>query len=126
MPGLHGIGCSAPVKQKLSGGHAWHSPSAASPLTLPKRPAGHESAALLPADRLVRAPVPLARDGHASELAAAGAARLATHGRLGAATMPVRPYRAGSSATHTKETQPITCAPTTEEPSHGRAHALGY
>ena len=48
VPGLHAVGCSAPVLQKKPAAHLRHSPSTSSPLALPKRPAGHERAALLP------------------------------------------------------------------------------
>ena len=48
VPALHRSGCCAPVLQKLPAGQTWHWPAASSPLSLPKRPAGHESAALLP------------------------------------------------------------------------------
>ena len=63
VPALHCSGCCAPVLQKLPAGHAWHSPAASSPLALPKRPAGHESAALLPRGQYTPSP-------HASQLVA--------------------------------------------------------
>ena len=48
VPALHCSGCCAPVLQKLPAGHAWHPSAATSPISLPKRPAGHDCAALLP------------------------------------------------------------------------------
>ena len=48
VPGKHGVASAAPVPQKCPLGQGWHSSSVARPLSLPKRPAGHESAPLLP------------------------------------------------------------------------------
>merc|ERR1711995_180132 len=56
VPGAQSVGCCAPVLQKLPAGHAWHPSAASSPLSLPKRPAGHESAALLPSGQYTPSP----------------------------------------------------------------------
>ena len=56
VPALHSSGCCAPVLQKLPAGHLWHPSAASSPLALPKRPAGHESAALLPSGQYTPSP----------------------------------------------------------------------
>ena len=56
LPAAHAMGCSDPVLHEWPNGHGWHSPSAASPLALPNRPAGHESAALLPGGQYAPGP----------------------------------------------------------------------
>ena len=49
LPGAQADGSSTPAAHAWPGGHVWHSPSDAKPLSLLKVPERHESAALLPA-----------------------------------------------------------------------------
>ena len=56
VPALHSSGCCAPVLQKLPARHVWQSPAASSPVALPNRPAGQDSAALLPSGQYTPSP----------------------------------------------------------------------
>ena len=49
VPALQLAAAVAPAKQKVPGGHAWHSCWPLSPLALPKLPPAHGRSTLLPA-----------------------------------------------------------------------------